>query len=260
MANNGQDIPYSDLNITFNYNALQITFDIDLEYIGHSFDPITSNYDLGTTYVIDFYSFRSFGDMIDKPGNCQNRQSVSFADVDFGEFWKFSDSPYLSGQIGTIQTLSYPPPTSNWILSADSCGTVNYLSTFRWVELIQCEDHEGNKLISVDDDGTAITLAGTLYVNVVSPYSMQVNDTGYYRSLSLIQQDFQISILKQVNVLASTGVDLFIVSIIGVEIDHTIFRLTVLTQIADYMKVSNANLLQTPFYRKSSMYLRVINL
>ena len=255
MANNGQHVPYSDLDTTFNYNALQITFDIDLEYLGSSFDPMTNNYDLGTTYVIDFYSFRSFGDMIDKPGNCQNRQSVSFVHRNFNNYWSFSDYPYLSEQIGTTQTLSYPPPASNWILSADidSCDTINYISTFRWDELIQCQDYQGNQLISVEDDGTSITLAGTLYVNVVSPYSMQVNDTGYYRSLSLIQQDFQISILKQINVLASTGVDLFLVSIIAVEIEYDTFRLTVLTQIADYMKVSNAQLLQTPFNRKSSM-------
>ena len=60
-----------------------------------------------------------------------------------------------------------------------------------------CKDFNRNDLISVIEDDDSITLSGTLYVNVVSPYSMG-SDSGIYRSYPLIQQDFSISINKQI--------------------------------------------------------------
>ena len=40
-------------------------------------------------------------------------------------------------------------------------------------------------------------------------------DTGYYRTSPLVQQDFQIALSRQVDVLASTGVSLFIASVMA---------------------------------------------
>ena len=60
--------------------------------------------------------------------------------------------------------------------------------------------------VSVTAD--AVSLEGTFYVELVSPYSMSSDE--YYRSLPLVQKDFAIALNRQVNALASTGIELFI--------------------------------------------------
>ena len=248
MTNESDGSPNVSFNISFDLTSLSLSFDIYLEYIGLASSSLTNHYKLGTTYVVDFYSFGVNGNKINQPGNCQNRLSQSFIDItDFNQFWTFSQYPYLSGQIGTNQYLSYPPPSNKWTLTASSCNTINYRSTFSWNDLVLCKDYNGNDLININDDGKSIKLSGTLYVNLVSPYTMTSIDIGYYRSLPLIQQDFTISILKQINVISSTGVDLFIISIIGiVETLDGSCELSVLTQSADYIKLINGNALSTP--------------
>ena len=62
-----------------------------------------------------------------------------------------------------------------------------------------------------------------------------------------VQQDFSVSLLKQINVLASTGVDLFIATIIAIfETDNGNFQMSILTQSADYIELINSNALSTP--------------
>ena len=87
---NSAEIPYNNFNISFDEDTLKMTFDIDLEYLGTSYDANSNQYGLGTTYVIDFQSFGTNGDYINKPGNCQNRLSQSFDGInDFDQFWRF---------------------------------------------------------------------------------------------------------------------------------------------------------------------------
>eukprot|EP01084_Bolivina_argentea_P213443 362505_1 len=248
---NSAQIPYHDFTINTNQNTLELTIDINLEYVGFSSDGnFDKNYNLGTTYVIDWQSFSVNGDNIDKPGTCQNRLKSSFNDVtDFSRFWGFSEYPYLPDQLSSNSYLSYPP-SQYWTLSIDNdvCTPINYNAVFSWKALSECTDFEGNQLIHVVDGDTSISLSGTLYVNLVSPYSMDATDTGIYRTFPLIQQDFEISILKQINVLSSTGVQLFIVSIISVyqdEMDGSM-GISVLTQSADYIQLINPNIISSP--------------
>eukprot|EP01084_Bolivina_argentea_P213441 362502_1 len=249
---NSAQIPYHDFTINTNQNTLELTIDINLEYVGFSSDGnFDKNYNLGTTYVIDWQSFSVNGDNIDKPGTCQNRLKSSFNDVtDFSRFWGFSEYPYLPDQLSSNSYLSYPP-SQYWTLSIDNdvCTPINYNAVFSWKALSECTDFEGNQLIHVVDGDTSISLSGTLYVNLVSPYSMDATDTGIYRTFPLIQQDFEISITKQINVIGSTGIDLFITSIIGVFEDETdqSFELSIFTQTADYMQLTNPMILNTPF-------------
>ena len=241
MQNDLLERPDFDIEISLDSSTLKLTFDIDLEYIGLSTNG------LGTTYVIDFYSFSGSNNKIDKPGNCQNRLASSFIGIsNFNDYWSYSEYPYLNGEIGTNSTMSYPPP-NKWHLTINSCTPINYKGIFSWSELIECIDYDGNKLISVVDNNESITLSGSLYVNVVSPIQMGVTDIGFYRSLQLIKQYFSISILKQINVLSSTGVNLFIISIIGIsETNNGLFEFSILTQSADFMQLGNVNILNAP--------------
>eukprot|EP01084_Bolivina_argentea_P082730 149798_1 len=73
-VNNLNQIPYSNFSIYFNEITLELTFNIDLEYIGLSSDGnFDLEYNLGTTYVIGFDSFATSENKINEPGNCENR-------------------------------------------------------------------------------------------------------------------------------------------------------------------------------------------
>ena len=54
---------------------------------------------------------------------------------------------------------------------------------------------------------------------------MDIIDSGYYRTYLLIEQDFAISILKQINVLYATGIELFISSLIALYENEIFFIL-----------------------------------
>ena len=70
--------------------TLEIAFDINLEYLGLSYDENSNQYDLGTSYVIDFQSFGTDDNYINQPGNCQNRLSTSFDGItNFDQYWSF---------------------------------------------------------------------------------------------------------------------------------------------------------------------------
>ena len=87
---NSAEIPYTNFSISFDENTLELTFDIELEYLGTSYDANSNQYGLGTTYVIDFQSFGTKGDYINQPGNCQNRLATSFDGItDFDSLWTF---------------------------------------------------------------------------------------------------------------------------------------------------------------------------
>merc|ERR1711902_213119 len=120
--------------------------------------------------------------------------------------------------------------------TASSCNVVEYERTFTWAELTACADAEGNALVSVTQTATSVSLSGTFFVELVSPYTMSSDE--YYRSFPLIQQEFGIALSRTVNVLSSTNTQLFIPSVIGwgKEDDDTV-TMTVLIQSADYVQL-----------------------
>ncbi len=78
-------------------------------------------YDL-TTYVIGFDSFRTSGNKINRPGNCQNRMYQSFNNVNktFDKWWYYSEYPYNgTDDLSSNNYLAYPPPSKYWTLSID---------------------------------------------------------------------------------------------------------------------------------------------
>lgn len=246
MQADGTGVPSYNLSITWNPASLSIDVVIDLEYVGTSSSPQSSNTGLGSTYVIDFYSFGTDGSIyqIDNPGSCQNRNSTDFVGQDFDQIWNISSTPWIDAN--DPKYLAYPPVSSPWTISAGdsatACDHIRYSATFDFNTLQQCTDPStGSNIMTVDNSGAeSIDLGGTLYVNLISPYSMAQTASGFYRSYPLVQQDFLISINKQIDVLASTGVQLFIITIIAIfETDNGNFQMSVLTQSADYLELIN---------------------
>jgi len=172
----------------------------------------------------------------------------------------------------TAKRMAYPP--SDWTFGVDdasSCNVVNYERKFSWTELTSCTGSGDSALVEVTETANAITLSGTLFIELVSPYSM--SSSAYYRTFPLLQQDFGIVLDRTVDVLASTGVQLFITSIMAYGRDeegnkytrmfvlsfHDSTKLipmcfavmgtvTVFTQSADYVKlgVDNAVTVDSP--------------
>ena len=184
---------------------------------------------------------------INEPGSCSNRKPELFDGIDdFNDWWTYSETPYEPNQIGqSNQFLAYPEPSEFWNISidADTCTPINYHGTFSWNDLMSCEDANGRKLINVDDDGTLITVAGTVYVNLVSPHVMDSADSGFYRVYPLVQQDWQLSIVKQINVLSSTGIDLFVITVVSVTITPEAVVIVLFTLSSDFMTLQEGQML-----------------
>merc|ERR1719361_2513624 len=211
-----------------------------LEYVGLSADGnFDDEYNLGTTYWVDFQSF-SASNAINAPGSCGNRDGDDYSGLDFADYWTYTVNPADLASAETADRLAYPP--SNWTFAVDdasSCNVVNYERTFSWTDLTACTDSGDNGLVEVAETADAITLSGTLFIELVSPYSMA--DSSYYRTFPVVQQDFGIVLDRAVDVLASTGVQLFITSVMAYGREDGKYTLTVLTLSADYVKIGTDN-------------------
>merc|ERR1719361_2149705 len=211
-----------------------------LEYVGLSADGnFDDEYNLGTTYWVDFQSF-SASNAINAPGSCGNRNADDYSGLDFANYWGYTVNPADLASAETADRMAYPP--SDWTFAVDaasSCNVVNYERKFSWTQLTSCTDSGDNVLVEVSETADAITLSGTLFIELVSPYSMA--DSSYYRTFPVVQQDFGIVLDRAVDVLASTGVQLFITSIMAYGKADGSYTLTVLTLSADYVKIGTDN-------------------
>merc|ERR1719474_2010540 len=215
--------------ITFEASALSLNFKTSLEYVGKSADGnFDDNFNLGTTYWIDFQSFSSVDGDVSSAGSCTNRRSADYSGLSFADSWEYPVDPAKLDSVSTAERMAYPP--SDWTLSADDCTTIQYERTLNWAALTECQDAAGKKLISVEDTANALKLSGTFFVELVSPYSMSTE--GYFRTFPVVQQGFEIVLNKQVDVMASTGVQLFIPSVMAYarNDDDGSYEVTVLIQ------------------------------
>eukprot|EP01083_Nonionella_stella_P128770 390248_1 len=227
--------------LSIDEETLTLTVDVYADYLGKT--TADNNGEVyGTTYVIDFEDFNAHSDSIKTPGTCQNRDVVDFASVtDWAEVWKLAEIPNEFDSVGTVDYLAYAPGGA-WnveLVEEDVC-TVKYSASFTWDELMGCTDSSGNTpYITSTDNENDITLSGTIYVNVVSPFDYKV-DYGFYRVYQLISQPFQIVISKTVYVLGDVGINLLTMDIIAVykEGEENTFRLIVLTESAEYLRLS----------------------
>merc|ERR1719427_1662396 len=234
VDHNGDALLHSS-SVEFKASSLSLTFSVELEYVGLSADGNHDDeYNLGTSYCIDFQSFGESVDSIDDAGTCGNRQSDDYEGLDFSEYWGYTTDPEALEDSSTAERMAYPP--SDWTLSSADCNTVRYERTFSWTELTACDASEDgdDPLVTVTETPSAILLRGTFFVELVSPYSMSSDD--YYRSYPLVQQDFAVGLSRSVNVLASTGVQLFITSVMAFGRNAAgDYEMSILVQSADFI-------------------------
>jgi len=223
---------------------LSLNIEVQLTFEGRASADGLETALYGTTYVLDFGDFDAHADSIAQPGTCQNRNAGDFTG-DFDTFWEYPLSP---SDIGTATYLAYPPPdpvNGAWSVAVDDaapCGVVVYTGKFTWNDLVACQDYALSKsyITSAEDETTGVlSLRGTFYANVVSPFSYS-GDFGYYRVYQLLSQPFVLSVKKNIQVIGAAGINLFTISVIAVfkEEDATVFKLVLLTESAEYMQLS----------------------
>jgi hypothetical protein len=224
-------------SVNFEASTLSLTFSASLEYVGKSADGnFDDNFNLGTTYWIDFQSFSSVDGGVGSAGSCTNRRSADYSGLSFAEMWEYPVDPTKLDSVSTADRMAYPP--SDWTLSASDCTTIQYERKLNWAALTECKDAAENPLISVEDTDEALKLSGTFFVELVSPYSMSTEE--YFRTFPMVQQGFEIVLNKQVDVVASTGVQLFIPSVMAIarNDDDGSYEVTVLIQSAEYVSMA----------------------
>eukprot|EP01083_Nonionella_stella_P125390 379226_1 len=244
LMNSATGMPETDYSFSIDDATLTLNIDIEGDYLGYS---AADNNDkvYGTTYVIDFEDFNAHEDNIKEPGTCQNRADVFEGITDWAQIWGYSSTPNNDGHVGSEDYLAYAPG-NKWdvAMSSDDLCKVTYSASFTWTELTECTGYEGaNGLyVTPEDNENNITLSGTLYMNVVSPYDYNA-DYGYYRVYQLLSQPFMIVLSKTVYVLGDVGINLFTMDIIAVfkEDEENTFRLVVLTESAEYLRLSRAD-------------------
>eukprot|EP01083_Nonionella_stella_P126421 382646_1 len=246
LMNSGTGIPETAHSLSIDDASLTLSIDIEADYLGYS-GADNNGYVYGTAYVIDFDDFNAHRDSIKQPGNCQNRADV-FGDpgLPWHDVWAYSTTPNNDGQVGTTAYLAYPPG-NKWdvAMSSDDLCKVTYSASFTWDDLTRCTGYNGaNGLyINTKDNEANITLSGTIYLNVVSPIDFGA-DYGFYRVYQLLSQPFMIVVSKTVYVLSDVGINLLTMHIIAVfkEDDGSTFELVVLTESAEYLRLSRSNL------------------
>jgi len=247
---NDDDVTTDDLlhgsSVVFDAASLSLTFSASLEYVGLSADGnFDDDYNLGSSYWIDFQSFSAGTGGIDEPGSCGNREAVDYSGLEFADSWTYPTNPEDLATVSTAERMAYSP--SDWTIKAEEgCNVVEYERMFSWSELTACSDAEDSALVQVTQTSETVLLSGTFYVELVSPYSMSSSE--YYRTAVLLQQDFSIALMRQVNVLASTGVDLFISSIMGYgrAADGSNYTMTILIQSAEYAQLGGVSAISWP--------------
>merc|ERR1712106_447995 len=124
---------------------------------------------------------------------------------------------------------------------------VTYERTFLLAELTACTDADGGALVSVeeDDSNSMMSVSGSFFVELVSPYSMY--SSSFYRTFPLVQHEFALQLSRSVNALASTGVQLFVSSVMSFgRDDEGNYMMRVLMQSADFIALEADSVVTSP--------------
>merc|ERR1719228_2996157 len=91
-------------SVDFEASTLSLTFKTSLQYVGKSADGnFNHDFNLGTTYWIDFQSFSSVDGGVDSAGSCGNRRSADYSGLDFAEMWEYPVDPATLNTVSTTE-------------------------------------------------------------------------------------------------------------------------------------------------------------
>eukprot|EP01083_Nonionella_stella_P298909 1014410_1 len=244
IGHDASSLPNMNISLSVSEQELTLSINAQLEYLGYSIADNSDGY--GTTYTLDFKSSNAHSMSIANPGICSNRLSDSFDNTAFPLWWQYSECPSLSNQIGqTDSFLAYPLPSKFWSLSMGDGNMIVYDGNFKLNELLSC-DPDGVAIQTVTSDEW-LNISGTFYINLVSPLA-KAFDVGYYYIYQLYSAPFVIAVRRTVNVLSSTGISLFTMTVVAVykQEAQSSYKLIVLTESADYLFLYGNQLLSWP--------------
>jgi len=230
------------------YGNILLTVNVYLSYLGYS-SLDGEQYDLGTTYVVSFNAFDSITDQIDQPGNCDNRDIVDFQRTTWPHYWDYSEEWHASGALGSSDYLAYPP-SEYWDLSLDYTNAycinrVQYNAVFRLDELIECKTFGNDYVIDITTGDNWINVSGTLYVSIVSPFSMSVEAYQYYQ-YQLLAAPFVVTLQKSMYFVDDRDVFLFSSTIFAVYESAGNLFILLLTESAEYIELQELVLITSP--------------
>eukprot|EP01083_Nonionella_stella_P075214 204341_1 len=244
------DKPFMNATFSINEDSLTLIIDVELEYLGWAYaDNHSPGY--GVTYVLDFEDYDAEQDDIREAGTCQNRLAANFTDPPEGYpgLWNYSATPMAAGHVGAFPYSAYPPAGPYWGLTSNgSCTRILYHGEFSWYDLLGCQDYgETISYTTIVEDADWVNQTGVFYINIVSPLSLN-SDTGYYRVYQSLSAPFVIAVRKQINIISSVGIDLFVMSIIAVYKDDVEedWHMVLLTEAADFLELNSPSLLTAP--------------
>jgi len=241
--------PAANISMEVDDDTLTLTVDVEVEYVGYALaDDATPGY--GMMYVIDFDDYDAAAMDIRETGTCANRPASDTAAENWEDIWKYSVTMDSANDLGG----SYPAywGTDQWnisqTVSGSPCTGVRWTGSWSWYDLMDCADYgDTTNFMEITEDSEWVNMSGAVVVNLVSPLGLNT-DTGFYRVYQLASQPFLIAVHKTVNVISSTGIDLFLVTIIAVfkENVESDLEMVVLTESADFLMLTSPSILSEP--------------
>jgi len=235
-----------EYDVDFDSSTYSLTLSATVEYVGKAADgQLEDTFDLGTTYWIDLQSFAGLTAGIGAAGSCGNRREADYDGLQFSEFWDYTVDPLFLEDAPAAERMAYPP--SDWTLSPsdESCHKVTYSRTLSLAELTACTDAEGEPLVKVRGVDSHILIEGAFFVELVSPYSMASSD--WFRTYPLVQHEFELQLSRSANAMASSGVQLFVSSVMSFgHDDDGSYQMRVLVQSADFIELEASSVVTGP--------------
>jgi len=234
--------PAANMTMDVNTDTLTMTVTVSADFVGWATaDQGVDGY--GMLYMIDFAPPDGAITDPQDAGTCSNRNGANKAGT-FEDQWTYS----ADADRGLDAADGAYAETSQWALSTvGDCNDVTWTGTFGWFDLLNCTDNGGaDDYTEIVEDDDWVNMTGAVTVNLVSPLGL--TDTGFYRVYQLISQPFLIAVRKTVNVISSTGINLFTVTVIAVYKEDLAadLELVLLTEAADYLELENAQILTNP--------------
>jgi len=251
LMEDASNAPTVNISMNVNDDTMTLHAMVRTPYIGYSLaDDATPGY--GTMTVIDFGDLDASEMDITETGNCANLDKTSTSGASWEDLWTYNEAMDGANDIdGTF--VPYISNQNFWNVSVAelgvACTDVVWMGKWTWYELMGCQNSWGpdTSYVTITEDASWVNMSGSLVVNLVSPLGLN-SDTGFYRVYQLASQPFLIAVHKTVNVISSTGIDLFVVTIIAVfkENINSDLQMVVLTEAADYLELYNAAVLTDP--------------